>query len=89
MSINASLPNPITEHSEILKDILCSVFKTEKSILSSVKIEEEICPCIQINTVKLITYDQIEDLHRKLYENKFILNWSFKRSGKGIRVVLY
>lgn len=89
MSNNASLPNPITEHSEILKEILCSVFKTEKSILSSVTNEKEIFPCIQINTVKPITYDEIEDLHRKLYENKFILKYSFKRSGKGIRVLLY
>lgn len=86
MSKNASL-DPVTQNQ--IKDILCNVFSVEKSIISNVIIDGEKKDCVQVNTVKPVTNHQLYELNKELYEHKIVVDWSLKRSGKGIRIVLY
>lgn len=74
---------------DLIKSILNKVFESSNASETTFILNNEEFHSVGITVIKPITYDVIEKLHRELYENKFILNWMLKRSGKGIRVALY
>lgn len=77
------------EHKDLIKSILNKVFESNNASEATFKLNNEEYHSVGITVVKPITNDAIFQLHRELYENKIILNWNLKRSGKGIRVALY